>query len=165
MLVKKIFNILSFLLVLCTTGFTQEPAKQIPEFNFLRFNQTAFANKDLAPNKLLLFVFFDVECEHCRHAVKFIDEHRKDFVRTAIYLLTLDSKERASLFLNKYGGSLIVKKNVTLLQDYRQQFINKFKPRKYPSIFLYAENGELLLYDDEERNLPLFVQKIKDAGR
>ncbi len=161
---KKIFSVLAFVFIVhaCTTA--QEPAKKIPAFSFSRLNKTAFTNKDLAQNKLTLFVFFDVECEHCQHAVKFLTEHYNDFKNTAIYLLTLDSQEKITPFLSKYGGNLTAKKNVTVLLDAKQEFINKFKPRKYPSIFLYSKTKDLLIYADEEEHLPLFVQKIKIAG-
>ena len=162
---KQVFSILVFVFILYTNSFAQEPAKKIPEFSFSTLNKTAFTNKDLASNKLLLFVFFDVECEHCQHAVKFIAEHYKYLVNTAIYLVTLDSHEKVTVFLNKYGSDLTTKKNVTILQDTNQEFINKFKPRKYPSIFLYAKTRELLMYDDEEQHLSLFVQKIKNARK
>jgi len=163
--VKQVFGILSFVLVFSPGTFAQGPAKKIPEFSFSRLNKTAFTNKDLAQNKLLLFVFFDVECEHCQHAIKFIAEHYNGFSNTAIYLLTIDSQEKIAVFLNKFGNNLSSKKNVTILQDANQEFINKFKPKKYPSIFLYAKTKELLMYDDEEQHLSLFLQKIKSAGK
>ena len=162
--VKQVFSILAFVFLVHTGSTAQEPAKKIPEFSFSRLDKTAFTNKDLATNKLLLFVFFDVECEHCQHAIKFIAEHYNNFKNTAIYLLTLDSQEKMTVFLNKYGGKLTAKKNVTLLQDTRQEFINKFKPRKYPSLFLYSKTKELLMYDDEEEHLPMFVQKVKNGS-
>ena len=162
---KQVFGILSFVLVFSPGTFAQGPAKKIPEFSFSRLNKTAFTNKDLAQNKLLLFVFFDVECEHCQHAIKFIAEHYNGFSNTAIYLLTIDSQEKIAVFLNKFGNNLSSKKNVTILQDVNQEFINKFKPRKYPSIFLYSMTKDLLMYDDEEEHLPLFVQKIKNTGK
>ena len=163
--VKQVFSILVFVFLVHTGSTAQEPSKKIPEFSFSRLNKTAFTNKDLASNKLLLFVFFDVECEHCQHAIKFLAEHYNDFKNTAMYLLTLDSQEKITAFLNKYGNNLAVKKNVTILQDMKQEFINKFKPKKYPSIFLYTKTRELMMYDDEEQHLPLFVQEIKDVGK
>ena len=99
---KQVFGILSFVLVFSTSIFAQEPAKKIPEFSFSRLNKTAFTNKDLAQNKLLLFVFFDVECEHSRHVIKFTVEYYNDFSNTAMYLLTLDRQEKITAFLNKY---------------------------------------------------------------
>jgi hypothetical protein len=49
---------------------------------------------------------------------------------------------------------------VMFLQDTRSEFINKFRPRKYPSLFLYSDKKQLLLYDDEPRNLQRFGQRI-----
>ena len=66
-----------------------------------------------------------------------------------------------SAFLNKFAGRLLLQKNVLLLQDKKNEFIGKFTPRKYPSLFLYSAKGKLLLYDDDEKSLPVFLQKIK----
>jgi len=41
----------------------------------------------------------------------------------------------------------------------------KFKPRKYPSIFLYSAKKELIMYDDNEQNLSRFSQKINATGK
>ena len=45
----------------------QVPAATVPDFTFYKFNKTAFANKDLSAGKILFFVFFDTECDHCQH--------------------------------------------------------------------------------------------------
>ena len=152
---------LGLFLMTCFFATAQQPAATIPEFNFFKFNESSFTNKDLAQGRLLFFVFFDVTCEHCQHAMKEMNQHYNEYTRAAIYLITVDVKARVNSFLDTYAPNLKNNKNVTLLQDLKNEFILKFKPRKYPSMFLYSKEKKLMLYDDNEQNLAAFLQKIK----
>lgn len=158
--VNKIFLLLLF----CTTSVVaQVPAKTIPSFTFKRIDKTVFSNKNLEQGKLLFFVYFDAGCDHCQHAIQYISQHSEEFKKAAIYLVTLDSLKAITGFMAKYGSNLKSKKNVTLLQDPNYEFMLKFKPRKYPSMFLYSAKGELIMYDDNEQNLPRFSKEINKA--
>ncbi len=112
-----------------------------------------------------LFVFFDSDCDHCRHAISEINKYFKEFNKTGIYLVTLDDSYKINQFMIKYGPNLIGNSNVIMLQDLKNEFIQKFGPRKYPSIFLYSQNNRLLRYDDNEQNIQLFLQEVKKYGR
>ena len=107
------------------------------------------------------FVFFDTECDHCQHAIKDINDHYTAFNKTAVYLITQDVKGKVDVFMNKYGQNLRGKKNITILQDLKLEFIRKFTPKKYTVMFLYSADKKLILYDDIEQNSPDFLQKIK----
>ena len=159
--------IVSILVSICISLniFAQKPAEKIPAFTFFRQDKTAFINKDLASNKLLYFVFFDTDCDHCQHAVADINKHSNDFENASVYLLTLDNNEKIASFMNKYGNQLKDKSNVTILQDTLQEFIVKFKPEKYPAMFLYSPQRELIMYSDDEKQVAKFVKKIREAGR
>ena len=160
---KLSFKIVVLFLLIALNVAAQKPAETIPEFNFYKLNQTSFTNKNLEPGKLLFFVFFDTECDHCQHAIKDMNEHYKEFNKTAVYLITQDVQEKARLFLNKYGPNLTDKKNITILLDLKLEFIRKFSPRKYPSMFLFTADKKLILYDDNEQNLSKFLHQIKAA--
>ncbi len=138
----------------------QTPAATIPDFTFYKFDKTAFTNKDLTTGKKIFFVFFDTECDHCQHGIRYLNQHQKELDKVAVYLLTMDNQVKAADFLNRYGNNLINKKNILILQDTKNQFILKFSPRKYPSLFLYSPQKKLMLYDDE-KNLYKFLEKIK----
>lgn len=143
----------------------QGPAEKIPDFNFFKLNKNSFTNKDLESGKMTFFVFFDADCDHCQHAIQYIDKHYQDFKKAAIYLITLDSQETITRFMAKYGNSLKDKKNVTLLQDPQYEFMRKFRPRKYPSMFLYSVKRELIMYEDNEKNVSGFSKHINAAGK
>jgi cytochrome oxidase Cu insertion factor (SCO1/SenC/PrrC family) len=137
----------------------------MPNFNFYRLDKTPFTNKNLQAGKLNLIVFFDAGCDHCQHAVDTYNKHYKELSKTAIYLVTLDNKETINSFMTRYGNNLYSSKNVTILQDLRNEFIARFKPRKYPSMFLYSANKKLLIYDDEPKNIGNFLKKIKENSK
>jgi peroxiredoxin len=157
---KYVFKAFVLLLVIAGKISAQAPAQKIPDFNFFKLNKQSFTNKDLEPGKMLFFVFFDADCDHCQQAIQYIDKHYQDFKKAAIYLITLDNQETIARFMAKYGNSLKEKKNVTLLQDPQYEFMRKFKPRKYPSMFLYSAKKELILYDDNEKNVSGFSKHI-----
>ncbi|MBP6021996.1 peroxiredoxin family protein [Ferruginibacter sp.] len=160
---KRICKTVLLILFFAINVPAQVPAKTVPSFTFKKLDKSTFSNNSLEPGKFLFFVFFDTECDHCHRSITYINQHYNEFKKTAIYLITLDSAEKIIPFINKYGIGLKDKKNVTILQDTKNEFIHKFGPRKYPSLFLYSKTRELMIYADEELHLPLFVQKIKNA--
>jgi len=161
----KFKTVLLLALVLSAKVNGQGPAETIPVFNFLKQDKSSFTNKNLATGKVLFFVFFDTECDHCQRAIADINRNVKEFNKTAVYLLSLDNKEKVNNFLNTFGPSLRGKSNITLLQDVNNEFVRKFRPRKYPSLFLFSSKRELLLYDDNEQNIFRFIQLIKSNSK
>ncbi|MCW3092006.1 MAG: hypothetical protein JWP81_3075 [Ferruginibacter sp.] len=158
---KKFFKILMLLVLVSSTITAQVPAATIPEFKFSRYNETVFANKDLPPGKMIFFIFFDPGCDHCQRAITYLNQHVSEFRKAAIYLITIDVKEKTDRFFATYGNSLKKQKNITVLRDFQNDFISKFRPRKYPSLFLYSPQKKLILYDDEEKNMVKFLSYVK----
>ena len=155
---RKLFCLLFMLFVV--SGNAQNPAATIPEFNFEKQNGSTFSKKDIASGHLSFFVFFDTECDHCQHAIEYLSAHQEELSSAKLYLVTMDSREKAMAFLDKHGSQLKKIKNTVLLFDTKNHFITRFAPRKYPSLMLYSKSGRLMLYDDDERSLPRFMEKI-----
>lgn len=158
---KHFLTLLLLTVLVFTNGHTQRPAATIPDFTFYKLDKTAFTNKNIQPGKLSLLVFFDAACDHCQHAMETYNQHYRELDKTAVYLVTLDNQATINYFMTKYANKLYGSKNVTILQDLRNEFITKFGARKYPSMFLYSPRKKLLIYDDEPKNVGNFLQKIK----
>jgi len=141
-------------------GFAQKPVETVPDFIFYKLDNTPFTNRNLTVGKAKLFVFFDVTCDHCRQTIKSLSMRVNECNKISVYLISLDDKTKINEFLNQNGRNLSGKQNVTILMDLREQFINRFRPRKYPSVFLYSSVNKLLLYDDQDLYLDLFFKKI-----
>ncbi len=162
----KYFFAAVFYLVLSSSAAAQIPAATVPDFTFYNFNQTPFSNKDLTPGKPLFFIFFDTECDHCRRAVGYLSQHIKQLDKAAVYMLSLATPAKMNSFITTYGNNLNSKKNIRFLVDMQNQFILRFKPKKYPSVFLYTAKKQLVMYDDEEKNMYKFLDKLKTiAGK
>jgi len=154
-----------FAVLFCLSGAlpaaAQIPAETVPDFTLYNFNQTTFTNKDLTPGKPLFFIFFDIGCDHCRHAVGYLSKHVQELNNAAVYIISMATPAKMTAFIKTYGNNLNGKKNIRFLVDMQNQFILRFKPKKYPSIFLYSAQKQLVMYDDEEKNMNKFLDKLK----
>ena len=151
--------LIAFLLI---SGMASAQVKTMPDFKFVRMDNGAeYSPKNLTPGKRTFFIFFDTECPHCMMAITEFNEKHKQLDNISIYLITKDPKDEVMGFLKNFGPQLIAKKNCVLLSDTQNQFIGKFLPKKYPSIFLFAANRQLLIYTDEEKEIPVVLNKIK----
>ena len=150
---------LAFLFLLSTA---KAQVKSIPEFSFKRMSDGKdFTRKDLPNGKKTFFLFFDTECPHCQRATGEYNTHARELTAATVVLVTMDTKEAVMAFLSKYGSNLSAKKNLTLVFDPNRQFIARFLPRKFPAMYLFDTQGALILYSDEEKDVPQFIQKLK----
>ena len=161
---KKILKVFLLTILISTKIFAQHPVATIPDFTFYKLDKTAFTNKNIKPGKLSLLIFFDASCDHCQHAMEAYNQHYKELNKTAVYLITLDNEATIKYFMTKYANNLYGSKNVTILQDLKNEFISKFGARRYPSMFLFSAQKKLLIYDDEPKNVGNFLQKIKTVS-
>ena len=153
--------ILSFLLVFSSyVAMAQKPVQQIPQFLFYKLDKKPFTKQNIPLYKKAFFVFFDSDCEHCQHALHEINSKYKRFYNAEIYLVTLDGQTKVSRFMAAYGPDLPGKKNVTILQDLRNEFIADFNPRQYPSMLLFSAHGKLLMYQDDPNALSEIIKLL-----
>ena len=166
---KSVIKAVAFLLLTSSRMFAQvsapTPAQTVPAFEFSRFDKTSFTNKDLAAGKPLFFFFFDCTCDHCQHAMTYLNQNFTSYKKAGVYLISLDNQQMINAFLHKYAANVINQKNVTLLQDTKSQFIVRFKPRKYPSLFLYAADKKLLDYEDNPDSMFRFGKLLSTASQ
>lgn len=153
--------IFSFLLVFVTASVFSQ-VRSLPEFRFFRMDNGAeVTHRNVTPGKKTLFVFFDTECPHCRVAITEYNHQQAKLNDINVFLITRDQKNVVNAFLKEVGSKLIAKKNVTVLADNQNQFIGKFLPKKFPSMFLFGANRQLMIYTDEEKDIPVILEKIK----
>jgi thiol-disulfide isomerase/thioredoxin len=151
------------LLTLLHLGFVSlSQVKKLPDFSFPRMdNGSPFTQKNISPGKKTFFIFFDTECPHCMQAITEYNENEKAMNEINMVMITRDPKDDVVPFLKNFGPKLIIKKNVSVLSDKNNQFIARFLPRKFPSMFLFNKNNDLMLYSDEEKDIPKFLTLIK----
>jgi hypothetical protein len=158
---KRVITGFTILLLITNFANAQTPAQTIPAFDFYKLDKTVFTNKNLPQDKIMFFLFFDPGCEHCQHAIANLNKNFKSYKNTAVYLICLDDEQTITTFINKYAPSLKRLENVTLLRDTKNEFIARFKPVRYPSMFLYSFTKELLDYEDNENSMFRFFKYLK----
>lgn len=151
-------------IILCTLtssrSYAQNSLETMPDFIFFNLDNTPFTNRNLTVGKEILFVFFDVTCDHCQHVINILSTRNEDCKKVAIYLISLNDRASINNFINLYGKNLADDKNVTILQDLMNQFIKQFRPKKYPSVYLYSSEKKLIFHDEEDQNLENIFKKI-----
>jgi thiol-disulfide isomerase/thioredoxin len=158
----KYFCILVFSIFIIGTVSAQKPAEILPDFTFFKLTDNKpFTEKDLPKGKMLFFIFFDPECGHCQHSIQYIGKQYQHFKKAAVYLVTLENPDKVKYFMDTYGRNLKNQPNLMILRDLNQQFLPRFKPRKYPSMFLYSPQKKLIDYQDEQAAIDKFFKQIK----
>jgi hypothetical protein len=160
---RYVFNIIALITLVSFSATAQKPEQTIPGFQFFRLNNTPFTDKDIPQGKIIFFMFFDPDCDHCQHAIKTIGEQYDAFKKTAMFLISISDQQKIDYFMNNFGARLKGKKNITILQDKLQQFILKFHPVKYPSMFLYSPQRKLLDYEDNPESVSRLVNIIEKS--
>lgn len=150
------------LLILHFKALPQAPAQIIPDFEFFRFEGSQFSNKDLSHGKMIFFLFFDADCDHCHRAIENINKNYKSFSHISVYLVSMDDQQKMNDVLKRYGPELKKQKNVLLLEDRNKQFISKFNPRRYPSMYLYSAENKLVDYEDNEETVYRIMKFITE---
>ena len=140
---------------------TNPPAHSIPHFQFVTMDDRPFTDLDLPSGKLIFIMYFDPDCDHCQHAIKYIGDQYETFKKTMIYLVSMDDQKKTNHFMDTYGSELKGKKNVTVLMDKLQQFIVRFNPVRPPSMFLFSSQRKLLDYEDNAESVFRLVNTIK----
>jgi hypothetical protein len=151
--------LIAFLLI---SGMASAQVKTMPDFKFVRMDNGAeYTPKHLTPGKRTFFIFFDTECPHCFRAITEYNKNHQTMNNVNIVIVTRDRKDIAIEFLKRVGPSLYAKKNAVAVLDVYNQFIGRFLPKKYPSMFLFGVNKQLIFYSDEESDIPTFIDIFK----
>lgn len=129
------------------------PAATIPAFRWVRRDLGLVTNADLPAGKLVLFVFFDPDCDHCKRAVGHMDSEVTDWRSAAVYFVSMESQEKITRFVAKYAPRLAAQRNVVFLRDPGGGYMLGFHPIRFPSLFLYSPEHKLLDYEDNEETL------------
>lgn len=102
-------------------------------------------------------MFFDATCDHCQQVAKQLSRQTSKLQNVNIYLVSMDEFRSIDYFMSNFAKPLQAMKNVTVLQDKHQVFINLFKPDKYPSMFLYGTNKRLIKFSSNDKEVPKFL--------
>lgn len=161
--ITEIFNMKKLLFALLLFSISSSAqVGSIPNFRFVRMDNGAdYTPSNLTAGKKTFFIFFDTECPHCFRSITEYNKNHLAMNNLNIVMVTRNMKEEAMEFLKKVGPVLHTKKNTVVVYDLYNQFIGKFLPKKYPSMFLFGPNRQLIFYSDEENDIPKLLELFK----
>lgn len=149
-----IFGFFGFLCFKITNKINQKKevvkrTKTIPDFSFLDTEGNVYTNKNL-PNKPVVFVYFNSDCDYCKSEATKIEERLEDFKDTQLVFVSFEEQQSIIVFAKEYN--LYKKENVVFLEDKKGDFSQIFDVNSIPYIVVY----------DKDKN---FVQKFKGATK
>lgn len=118
-----------------------ERIKTLPTFSFTTTEGAVYTDKDL-PNKPVIFVYFNSDCEYCKSEATKIQERLVDFKNT--YLVFVSFEETASIVQFAKTYQLDNKENITFLEDRKGEFSKLFDVNSIPYTVVYNKNRKLL---------------------
>ncbi|WP_374165206.1 peroxiredoxin family protein [Arcticibacter sp. MXS-1] len=157
----KGITIVALLIVGMGNVFAQyKPAAVLPDFTFQTLDSRLFSKKDIAKNRTSVIILFDVTCSHCQHEIQELGKRYGEFKQASFYLVSMDLKPAIIRFMSSYGKGLSGKPNVTVLHDYKPEFVQKFMPDKYPAMYIYSEKGELIKYLSGQKDVREIINAV-----
>ncbi len=136
------------------------PVKKIPEFTFLTLNGQSFTRNQLKENKKLIIVFLDITCDHCQKEIALIGDHVNEFKNSEFYLVSLNDVNGIKKFMGTYGKKLNGRSNVTVLRDFQNQFIARFKPVQFPALYVFRPDFTLVKYFGQNSDVKEIIKTV-----
>jgi hypothetical protein len=137
------------------------PAAALPGFSFLDAGGKRFTNADLPRNTAIFIVFVDVGCDHCQRAVHHMNDSAALFARIPLYMISIADQPSLQAFARKYGPRL----KAQWLRDPDASSMVRFRPVRYPAMFLYSSDQRLLDYEDNVETLFRIERDIRIVQR
>ncbi|RZK78018.1 MAG: redoxin domain-containing protein [Pedobacter sp.] len=159
---KSIFIFL-LLCTITTASFAQEltPGSVVPKAVFYKLDGMPYSTDLLSKEKKSLIMFFDATCDHCQRVATVLSKRSAELSGINVYLVSVDQPQSINYFTNKFAKPLIGLKNVTVLQDKDMVFIPLFKPKQYPTLYLYGKDKRLVYTSSNEKDVPKFFPLLK----
>ena len=158
---KRRSVLLMFLVLLISRTSGQTPANVIPDCAFYKLDGSRFSTRQIPEGRPSFFSFFDVTCSHCRIAIGYLSHHSQELSGISVFLVSLDGRDQVMRFMKVHGPELLKRTNVTILQDLNKEFIPRFQPLKYPSVFLYDKFKRLVVYEKDEKRMSKLLEQLK----
>ncbi len=163
---KLLFSI-CFISVFCLFKplFAQAP-KVLPAFSFDEVYQSGKFNSDKLPKSgYIILNFYDPGCGHCQKMGAGIAQHLQKLKNVSIYFISMNDKPYVDGFINMHAKALRTAANIKFLFDSGTQFIEKFKPSNYPSLYIYdAKTKTLVKHLDGEDDVNELLKILAVKG-
>ncbi|MDF2475515.1 MAG: redoxin [Sphingobacterium sp.] len=145
--------------------FAQVP-KTMPAFTFEEvYRQGKFSSDQLPKTGYIVLDFYDPGCGHCQKMGAGIAQNLQKLKNVSFYFISMNDKAYVDGFINMHAKALKWAANVKFLFDGGTQFIEKFGPNNYPSLYIYdAKTKTLLQHLDGEDEVKELLKAVGVAN-
>lgn len=130
----------------------------VPEFRILRKDSVNwYTQKDLKPNKPVMFMLFSPDCEHCQQQTKLLTQNIRELGDLQIIMVTYQPLEKMKRFYQEYR--IASYPNILMGRDVPYFFGPYYKARSIPFLAIYDKQHKLVrVYDGGAK-----MDKLKEA--
>ena len=115
--------------------------RNIPSFRVVAAADSSFFEESqLAKNKIIIFMLFNPECEHCQRQFSMLVKIPKLQKEAQVILASTETWEKISAFYYKY--KLQKDPFIRLCKDYKYTFGAHFQPKTVPVIAIYNKQQQ-----------------------
>ena len=120
----------------------------LPSFVYYTLDGNVFTDRDLNDGQRLMIVYFNPLCDVCVRETKEIVDNIEYFKDIQIIMISPNSKDEISDFVNDF--KLAKYPQITVLHDQYDKFYKEFQAIGYPSLYLYDEDRNLIVNFDSQ---------------
>ena len=114
----------------------------IPDFSFTDLNRAVFTKDSLKPHTATVFIYFNSECDYCRHEAQSIKENIGQFVNTQLLFVSPEPVEKIRAFAEIH--ELSAYNNIRFLRDKDHTFPAGFGAATIPYLLIYDKDRQLI---------------------
>jgi len=115
----------------------------VPEFRLLKTDSVTLLTKGkLKKNKPVLIMFFNPECDHCKHVTEEIIQHIDEFKKVQIVMAAWGPYGPMKNFYSTYKLGQF--KNISVGQDFQNMLQSFYRIHNFPYLAMYDKHGNLL---------------------
>lgn len=116
----------------------------------------SMSERELWPS---LFIYFDPDCDHCKHTIEALLKQKERFREVNIYLLGLSSYQKLKAFEKHYDLKLY--KNIVVAKDTRLSYIYKYQGNGVPLIAVYNVNRQMAALFRDSVGIETIAKSLK----
>ena len=114
----------------------------LPPFNIVLTDSSVFTKNDLPENKNTVIIYFNTDCDHCKHLIKHITDSINTVPNTFFVLACFNKMEELTAFEGKF--SLKNFENIRAGRDEKYFLPSFYKVRFTPFTAIYNKKGNLI---------------------
>jgi thiol-disulfide isomerase/thioredoxin len=134
--------------------------QQAPVFTIIAApDSVAFSSGQLPKGKPLVLIFFNPDCEHCQKETKELLAYKEELKDIPIVMSSALPYKLVKEFYADYNIASMP--NIAMGQDINFALGSKYRPSRYPAIFVYDTTGKLTKVFAGGGDVPSIIEATK----